>query len=184
MRETPFRFHRNQLPTNFNFRPRTKNIFDGAAALLRNHPPFSFLFSRVSFLRNDLLKKKRGFYDGVGLPRSPPSVGRYESSTARNRRLDRASCHDSGEYGVNRAVILINERPSFLAAEMIWYFFFSSLAGELNYRFDSNRRPTIITNSNMECASRERSVFWIRAINVEKELFFLSLILRSFNFYG
>lgn len=79
---SPFgRGERSTVRERKDEKKKKKIIFHGAVALLRNHPLLLFFFSRVSFLRNHLLKKKRkknelhGFYDGVGLPRSPPGVG-------------------------------------------------------------------------------------------------------------
>lgn len=62
---------------------------------------------------------------------------------------------------MNRAVILINERPSFLAAnppraEMIFFFLFSLPGGELNYRFHPKAGLEIVTNT--ECEWRVKSL--------------------------
>lgn len=61
---------------------KKKIIFHGAAALLRNHPLLLFFLFASQLLTQPSIKEKKkkknelhGFYDGVGLPRSPPGVG-------------------------------------------------------------------------------------------------------------
>lgn len=181
MHETPFRFHQNQLPTNFvHERKDEEKYIPRRFCVIILLFSFFFRFWVASYV-TDLLKKTScadSRMASVCLNLHQVLAGMNRVLRVGNRRLDRASCHDSG---ANRAVILINERPSFLAAEMIWYFF-SLPSWRIKLSFPFEGRPTIITNSNMEWANRERSVFWIRAINVvvnrwerNAELFFLSL---------
>lgn len=70
------------VPRFANERTKKKKIiFHGAAALLRNHPLLLFFLFASQLLTQPSIKEKRkknelhGFYDGVGLPRSPPGVG-------------------------------------------------------------------------------------------------------------
>lgn len=67
---------------NERTKKKKKIIFHGAAALLRNHPLLLFFLFASQLLTQPSIKEKKkkknelhGFYDGVGLPRSPPGVG-------------------------------------------------------------------------------------------------------------